>query len=192
VRDIQALNADKDYILMQEIETHQEISQRELSQKTGLSLGSVNLLLKKMIKQGMIKMETIPANRVVYMLTPVGMAEKAIKTVRYIKNQYRIIQETKIKIMQKLALYHQQYARIFFCKPENELNALVQAAVDEYLSKYPDRLVQLISYDQAAGPETLPDAKNAVILFLPGESAENDVRKQFMSSIPSVNLLDTL
>lgn len=77
---------DKDYLLLSEIDANSDISQRDLSNKTGVSLGSVNLLMKKMIREGLIKMEMTHANRIIYMLTPKGMAEKAEKTVRYVRH----------------------------------------------------------------------------------------------------------
>ena len=181
---------DKGYILMNEIEANQDISQRELSQKTGLSLGTVNLLLQKMIKQGLIKMETIPANRVIYMLTPIGIAEKAIKTVHYIKNHYQIIQESKNKIKQKLEQFHQQYDVIYVCKPESELDSLVQSAVDEYLAKHADRYVKMISITQAMHPDDLPDSDHSVIFYLP-EEAMTQVQ-QTESNIPLYSLADML
>ena len=186
------VDSDKGYILMQEIETHQAISQRELSQNTGLSLGTVNLLLQKMIRQGLVKMETIPANRVIYMLTPVGMAEKAFKTVRYIRNHYQIIQETKTKIIQKLDQYHQHYEVLYFCLPENELDSLVKTATDKYLNTYPERHVSLITGQQAINPELLPNADKAVILYLPIESTDGLSRRFSGFSIPAFCLLDTL
>lgn len=183
---------DKGYILMNEIESNQDISQRELSQKTGLSLGTVNLLLQKMIKQGLIKMETIPANRVIYMLTPIGIAEKAVKTVHYIRNHYQIIQETKSKIKQKLEQFHQQYDVIYISMPENELDSLVQTAVDEYLTKHADRCVKMISISQATHPADLPNSNNAVILYLPEETIIAKTTQQTASNIPLFSLADML
>jgi DNA-binding MarR family transcriptional regulator len=191
VRTANDPDSDKGYILMQEIETHQTISQRELSQNTGLSLGTVNLLLQKMIRQGLIKMETIPANRVIYMLTPVGMAEKALKTVRYIRNHYQIIQETKTKIISKLDHYHQQFPVLYFCLPENELDSLVRTATEEYLAKHPHRIVRLISMRDAALANQLPDAAQAVILYLPDDSVSSTAPR-CATGIPQVCLQDTL
>jgi len=184
-------DSDKGYILMQEIETHQAISQRELSQNTGLSLGTVNLLLQKMIQQGLVKMETIPANRVIYMLTPIGMAEKAQKTVRYIRNHYQIIQETKMKIIRKLDQYHQQFPVLYFCLPENELDSLVKTATEEYLAKNPQRIVRLITALDVEKASQLPDATNAVILYLPDDTAASTV-PQTVVGIPQICLQDTL
>ena len=132
MNQVKNVQVDKTYVLMHEIEDNAEITQRELAGRSGLSLGTVNLLLKKMIRQGLLKVESIPANRVVYMLTPVGMAEKAHKTVRYIKHHYRAIEETKQRIYQNLVLLEKKYDRIFIQKSGDELAVLVEGVVREF------------------------------------------------------------
>lgn len=89
---------DNEYIILDEIKKNERVTQRELSAKTRLSLGSVNLLLSKMVREGLIKLKHIPMNRVVYMLTPKGIAEKARKTYEYINLHYRYINETSEKV----------------------------------------------------------------------------------------------
>jgi DNA-binding MarR family transcriptional regulator len=185
----QTAQTDKGYILMNEIEANQVLSQRELSQKTGLSLGTVNLMLQKMIKQGLIKMETIPANRVIYMLTPMGIAEKAAKTVLYIRSHYHIIQETKNMIQQKLARFHRQYDVVYFCMPENELDALVQTAINEYQDSHTDQHVYMISRKQALHSENLPQIHHAVILYLPDETIDSEILQSVSPAVPLINLL---
>lgn len=138
------MHSDKVYILMNEIENNNKITQRELSEKTGFSLGSINLLLKKMVRQGLVKIETIPANRVVYLLTPIGMLDKAYKTVRYVKNHYRIINETKKKIKENLNLLHKRYKELYILHPKDELTDLLRTSITEYKHIYPGRSIQLI------------------------------------------------
>lgn len=72
-------------------ENNQNMTQRELSAKTNLSLGAINVLLKKMIETGLIKIEKLSTRTVRYMLTPNGMMEKAKKTYGYIKRTYEDI-----------------------------------------------------------------------------------------------------
>lgn len=183
-------DTDKGYILMHEIEAHKDISQRELSHKTGLSLGTVNLLLQKMIKQGLIKMESIPTNRVIYMLTPAGMAEKAVKTVRYIRNHYQVIQETIDMIQQKLEQFHQKYDVIYICEPENELATLMRTAVDIYLARHPGRVVRIFANTQFVSNETESEGKKSVILYLPGETSCIEKLSLPISSIPLFSMLE--
>lgn len=122
---------DKEFIVLEEINENQHISQRQLSQKTGLSLGSVNLLLKKMIKEGLIKIETIPANRVIYMLTPKGMAEKANKTYKYMRHHYRMIEEAKQKIKDTIVKLLQKNPFIYIVLTEDEISLIVKASIEE-------------------------------------------------------------
>ena len=68
--------SDNELKLMSEISENENITQRELSKKLNLSLGSVNILIKKMIKEGLIKMNQVSTRQVFYMLTPAGIMEK--------------------------------------------------------------------------------------------------------------------
>ncbi|AKL93653.1 transcriptional regulator MarR family [Clostridium aceticum] len=122
---------DKEYIVLEEVKENRHISQRQLAEKTGLSLGSVNILLKKMVKEGLIKMEFIPANRVAYMLTPKGMVEKANKTYKYIKHHYRVIEETKEKAKVILTQLLEENPKIYIVLDEEEVSQLVRIAIAE-------------------------------------------------------------
>ena len=89
--------SDNEYTIMSEIVDNENVSQRELSRKLGVSVSTVNALMNKMIKEGLIKMTQVSQKQVFYMLTPVGMVEKAKKTVSYLKVHYRAIYQTKEK-----------------------------------------------------------------------------------------------
>ena len=126
---------DKEYIILGEISENQNISQRQLAEKTGLSLGSINLLLKKMIKEGLIKMETIPANRVAYMLTPKGMVEKVNKTYKYIKYHYKAIEETKEKVKIVIKELLEENKIIYILLSQDEISHIVRTAIEELDTK---------------------------------------------------------
>ena len=44
---------DNEVLILEELEKNSDITQRDLSEKTGLSLGMVNLLLKSLSKKGL-------------------------------------------------------------------------------------------------------------------------------------------
>ena len=71
--------SDNEYTIMSEIMDNENVSQRELSRKLGISVSTVNALMNKMIKEGLIKMTQVSQKQVFYMLTPIGMIEKAKK-----------------------------------------------------------------------------------------------------------------
>src|SRR6056297_3928555 len=111
-----SLNIDNEYKLMSEISENENITQRELSKKLDLSLGSVNLLIKKMIKEGLIKMDQVSKRQVFYMLTPVGIMEKAKKTSKYIKVHYNAINQTKEKLKEVLEEINKEYDTTYVLK----------------------------------------------------------------------------
>lgn len=81
--------------MLSKISKNDKVTQRELPKDLGLSVSTVNLLMKKMIKEGLIKMNQVSSKQVLYMLTPMGIGNKALKTVSYLKGHYQAINENK-------------------------------------------------------------------------------------------------
>lgn len=63
--------------LLSEIETGQHQSQRSLARSVGIALGLTNLLVRRLVRKGCVRIIQIRPNRVRYLLTPTGIAEKA-------------------------------------------------------------------------------------------------------------------
>jgi len=66
-------------------------TQRNISLRTGLSLGAVNILLKKMARKGLIKIEKLNTRTMRYILTPQGIKEKTRLTYQFVRSSYRQI-----------------------------------------------------------------------------------------------------
>ena len=71
------------------------LSQRELSKQLGIALGLVNSYLQRLIRKGYIKVTTLPRNRLNYILTPRGIAEKSRLTYEYAYFSYRLYRSTR-------------------------------------------------------------------------------------------------
>lgn len=71
---------------LRELSEEREISQRDLSKKIGLSLGSINYILKELIKKGYVKAQRFKNSNnkaaYLYVLTPQGINER-IKLTQY-------------------------------------------------------------------------------------------------------------
>ena len=74
--------------LLEEIENSYGPSQRDLARKLNISLGLVNSFIKRLATKGYVKITTIPRNRVRYMLTPKGFAEKSRLTYEFIQYSF--------------------------------------------------------------------------------------------------------
>src|SRR5450830_777981 len=87
------------YKILKLIEAQPEISQRELAQVLGISLGKANFCLKALIDVGFLKATNFrnSKNKLAYMylLTPSGIEEKASITLRFLK--YKIQQYEALK-----------------------------------------------------------------------------------------------
>lgn len=64
------------------------LSQRELSQRVGVSLGAVNYCVKALVERGLVKAGNFSASQnkigYAYVLTPAGISEKARLTGRFL------------------------------------------------------------------------------------------------------------
>ena len=88
--------------VMQLIEKNPEITQRELSRRLNVSLGSVNFCIRALIERGLVKMGNFYRNRdkssYVYILTPSGVAEKAEITRKFLKKKRQEFYNLKTEI----------------------------------------------------------------------------------------------
>lgn len=172
---------DKEYILLNEIEKNENITQRELSKKAELSLGSVNLLINKMVHEGLIKIRQIPMNRVAYMLTPAGIAEKVRKTSNYIKIHYNYINETVKKIKSAILDLHNENSDIIVVLEQDEISELVKLAVSELHCRHH---IKMIQYTQI---ETLNSSGNLIVVV--GMKSFDQFTKK---GIKVINLLERI
>jgi DNA-binding MarR family transcriptional regulator len=81
-----AVHDDYAHQIMSEIEAGRPISQRSLASSLGIALGMTNLLLRRLVRKGWVRVSHIRPNRVSYFLTPTGIAEKARMSQAYFRN----------------------------------------------------------------------------------------------------------
>lgn len=84
------------------IESDPNISQRELSELLGISLGKTNYCLKALIAKGWVKARNFKNSQnklgYAYLLTPTGFEQKTTITVRYLKSKMREFDELKTAV----------------------------------------------------------------------------------------------
>ncbi len=83
------IQGQRDLQLLTEVGRNPGASQRSLAKKLGVALGLTNLYLKRLARKGYIKVTTIPSNRIKYLVTPRGIAEKTRLTYEFM--QYSLI-----------------------------------------------------------------------------------------------------
>jgi DNA-binding Lrp family transcriptional regulator len=99
---------DKEDQILNYISKNQHISQRELASHTGLSLGNINLLIRKLTKKGLLKIEKLSPNTFRYILTPKGFTTLTQKTYRYILDSARYLLNIKAELEYIVECYCEQ------------------------------------------------------------------------------------
>lgn len=87
--------AQRDLKILTEIAERSEVTQRGLSRSLGIALGLTNLYLKRLARKGYIKITTIPRNRIRYLLTPRGLAQKTRLTYEYMEYSLQLYKQTR-------------------------------------------------------------------------------------------------
>ncbi len=90
--------------LLDELTKESVITQRALADRLGIALGLVNAYVKRLYKKGFIKVKNLPKNRVKYIITPKGFAEKAKLTYGYMNRSIDYFRDVRQKIEQTYAL----------------------------------------------------------------------------------------
>lgn len=101
--------------ILEKVDNDRSPSQRDLAGELNISLGLVNSFIKRLVKKGFVKITTIPKNRIKYILTPHGAAEKSRLTYLYIQHSYNFYKQARQKLRnQYIALENQGITRIVF------------------------------------------------------------------------------
>jgi len=87
--------AQRDLEILTELARGEPTTQRGLARKLGIALGLANLYLKRLARKGHIKVTTLPPNRIQYLLTPKGLAEKTRLTYEYMEYSLQLYKQTR-------------------------------------------------------------------------------------------------
>ena len=97
---LKTIDPDVHFMVLHLLEDEPELTQRELAEKLGISLGGANYCLKALIEIGHIKAGNFSKNPdksvYLYLLTPEGISEKAKLTAGFLKRkmaEYRALKK---------------------------------------------------------------------------------------------------
>ena len=96
------LQEDTYFRVMGILQENPNLTQRELADKLGLSLGGLNYCLRALIDKGFVKMQNFnkAENKLkfVYLLTPRGIKEKSALTYRFLERKMQEYEVLKAEI----------------------------------------------------------------------------------------------
>ena len=94
---------------MRILQENPDLTQRELAEKLGISVGGLNYCLKALMEKGLVKMKNFANSKnkfgYIYVLTPSGVSEKAAITHRFLQRkmtEYEALREELDKLKREL------------------------------------------------------------------------------------------
>ncbi len=106
-------------------------NQRDLSRQMNLSLGLTNMLIRRMVAKGYIRIRQLNQRKVQYILTPKGFTEKMQKSVKYTLKTIRSINLLKERITVIVKDLYNQGEKEFYLLGESGLTPLIEMVFKE-------------------------------------------------------------
>jgi EPS-associated MarR family transcriptional regulator len=96
------IQEDTHFRIMRILQENPDLTQRELAEKLGMSVGGLNYCLNALIDKGLVKMQNFSNSKnkfkYVYLLTPMGITEKVALTTRFLIRKMEEYEALKIEI----------------------------------------------------------------------------------------------
>ena len=107
------LVTEEEFRIIREVGKSKKLTQRKVSQKTRVSLGMVNLILKRLTKKGYIKVRRLNRRDLQYLLTPKGFTEITKRSYHYFSKTMNSVRKMEAQI-QKLVLHEYRKGKTQF------------------------------------------------------------------------------
>ena len=102
-------NQELEYRALKILEQQPDLTQRQLAEELGVSLGKTHYLVKSLIDVGWVKLDNFQRSDnkwgYAYLLTPMGIVEKAAITARFLVRkqlEYTQLQEEIIQLQEEV------------------------------------------------------------------------------------------
>jgi hypothetical protein len=87
--------AHRDLQLLEAVEQNARVTQRGLASQMGIALGLTNVYIRRLVRKGCIKCVNVQSNRIAYLITPRGLAEKARLTYEFMQYSLHLYKDVR-------------------------------------------------------------------------------------------------
>ena len=118
---------EKTFQVLDTLDTQEILTQRQLADHAGISLGKVNYILKSLLKRGLVKIGNFrkTTNKIgyMYLLTPKGIEAKSKLAVRFILSKLNEYNDLRSRLAERLSnISEKGHVRILSVGPQVVLN----------------------------------------------------------------------
>ncbi|MCA9401183.1 MAG: winged helix-turn-helix transcriptional regulator [Candidatus Omnitrophica bacterium] len=122
---------EREFELINIIGAQMAKNQRELSKELDLSLGQTNILIRRLISKGYIRIQQLNKKKVQYLLTPKGISEKTHKMIKYTVNTLQSLGTIKKRLKVILQNLYTKNHREFVILGNEDIVALIKFAIHD-------------------------------------------------------------
>lgn len=169
---------EREFELVNIIGTQLAGNQRDFSRRMNLSLGMTNMLLRRLVTKGYIRIRQLNQRKAQYLLTPKGFSEKMRKSVRYTLKTINSIGLVKRSIVGLLRPLYDHGVHKFYILGGDDLASLIEITVREQLGLR----VELIRVENLN-----PSMQDGVVLI-----CRENVAVEGYESLRMVNVIEEL
>lgn len=115
--------SEKHFQILDTLDSQEISTQRQLAEFTGISLGQINYVLKRLLAKGLVKIGNFRKNPhkigYAYLLTPKGIEAKSRLAVRFVMAKLNEYNHIRKKLAERLTTIEKKgHIRIIFIGPE--------------------------------------------------------------------------
>ncbi|MBI9049615.1 MAG: winged helix-turn-helix transcriptional regulator [Anaerolineaceae bacterium] len=94
---------NRDLIILEKIEQDPNVTQASIASQLGVAVGTVNWHVKRLIQKGYIKVRRVARRKLLYIITPEGLALRANLTLDYIQSSFELYRLVRNRVQVALA-----------------------------------------------------------------------------------------
>jgi len=115
--------------VLEAVSKNDGLSQRQISEKTHISLGLVNSILKRLIREGYVEAIRLNHKKLSYHPTEKGLTVKGHLYEQMARLTIQKFWAIQRQIGEQILFYYSQGFTVFFVSPNGELSQIIQASV---------------------------------------------------------------
>jgi len=93
---------NRELALLESIELDPDVTQANLASQLGVAVGTINWHIKRLIEKGYVKIKRAERKKLRYIITPEGIAMRALLTIDFIEQQFNLYRNTRQSVKDHL------------------------------------------------------------------------------------------
>ena len=127
---------ESEYKVLEILNKDNNLTQRHIAKKAGISLGLTNIIIRRLVKKGFLKIKNMNRKSILYNLTPKALIEKSYRTYHYFEKTVKDVVKIREKIQDEIIKRNNICVSDIIIIGNNEISEIARWAIQEMKLKY--------------------------------------------------------